>query len=339
MVSCRKRKSNNQIEAMGMVSPTTDNRKDGPTLSEDITKKSDVVGDPAGAPAPNNPLNGGKSMNDGMAAQVSMGRIDMPAVPKEVSLRSDHHSYFPFLLPETLPESSPPAKAVKRAEVYHWSWFLFLSVLVFVGYQRGSQATSQALLAILAEMYPLRHHRTVHRDKEVIVGGGDALKSMEMIPNESLGSASMDNLAMVVMEVTPPLTKVIHVSAPLLLQFTSTPMVVETRAEGVKPVHNAPIDDAAKNGMNMEDFCEEARVRAMVTDSGMDFNILIGVVFKDIIEKKRLEKKKAAEKEKAWMDDSMVLDQGSLSLDVSTTTPRSRGGKSKGKEKAKANPT
>ncbi|ERN05228.1 hypothetical protein AMTR_s00007p00073270 [Amborella trichopoda] len=143
---------------------------------------------------------------------------------------------------------------------------------------------------------------------------------------------------MVVIEVTPPL-KVIPVYAPLLLQFTSTPVVAEMRVEGVKLAHNAHVDDAANNGINMEDFCEEAKVRAMVTDSGMDFNIPISVVFKEIIEKKMLEKKKAAEKENARMDDSMVLDQVSLSLEASPTTPRSTGGKSKGKGKAKANPT
>ncbi|ERN10410.1 hypothetical protein AMTR_s00026p00179120, partial [Amborella trichopoda] len=77
-------------------------------------------------------------------------------------------------------------KAVSGSFVCHWSWFLLLSALVFLGLQRSSSIISQALLVVLGKMYHLRHRLHAHR--------------IRSSPRPSFNPLGVDPLAIIVVE-------------------------------------------------------------------------------------------------------------------------------------------
>ncbi|ERN18666.1 hypothetical protein AMTR_s00065p00195400 [Amborella trichopoda] len=119
-------------------------------------------------------------------------------------------------------------------------------------------------------------------EEQLMNGGVEAFETAEMESIDALVlvNAPQDNLAMVAMEEPPPLNMI--------------------------PITPAYVDK--NDGMESEERRDEAKIRYLVNDCGMDFNIPIGAVFQEFIANKRLEKKKTDDMDKAETIDIVAMD-------------------------------
>ncbi|ERN14630.1 hypothetical protein AMTR_s00038p00187290 [Amborella trichopoda] len=74
----------------------------------------------------------------------------------------------------------------------------------------------------------------------------------------------------------------------------------------------------------------EAKISSVISDSEMDFSIMIRVVFQEIIKKKKREKKRSVDFDNSETLDKMVGNKRPLFEVSSLTTLRSKGDKAKG---------
>ncbi|ERN19844.1 hypothetical protein AMTR_s00064p00202930 [Amborella trichopoda] len=98
-----------------------------------------------------------------------------------------------------------------------------------------------------------------------------------------------EDLAMVAAEDHPPLNTIHQEHRPLLLQFTiDLPQEVQIEMKFDLVAPGIPVDE--KVVMEETDRPDEQNISSLISDSRMDFNILIGVVFQEILAKKNLAK-------------------------------------------------
>ncbi|ERN10359.1 hypothetical protein AMTR_s00026p00091250 [Amborella trichopoda] len=222
------------------------------------------------------------------------------------------------------------------------------------GYAEFFSIVSQALLVVLSKMYPLRYRRLAHRIRSSLRPslhplGVDPLAiivveedDVHQIMNE--GVVAMDHvagvgfdapmledgpqdLAVVAVNDHLPLNTIPHYHNPLLLQFT-----VELPKE-----LDEPTDPEAPDAPVVEDahvaVVDDHKISSLVFYCGMDFNIPIGVVFQNMIAKKKLVKMEASVKKKQEKVD-VVLDHAMLPKELVAFTPHSCKGKAKSKGKS-----
>ncbi|ERM94770.1 hypothetical protein AMTR_s00011p00261330 [Amborella trichopoda] len=110
-----------------------------------------------------------------------------------------------------------------------------------------------------------------------------------------------NNVAVVEMDATSPITVIRQDEGPLLIGFTtSSPTHVSSFISSTMADPLLPLDPKTISDSMPTPVMEETVVASIFSDSGMDFNIPIGVVFKELITKQKKGNQKQKTKQWLW---------------------------------------